>query len=438
MEPQIQYAKTSDGVDIAFATAGDGPPLLTLPSFPFSHVQAIWETFPHFYQPLVERFHLVWYDYRGTGLSDRDAIDFSMDAMVRDLEAVVEGTGLTGFAMSARFNAVPIAVAYAAIHPEKISSLILVDGWMKGSDWTQKPAHVALEALRSGDWAVYSETYARLRLGFDNQEFAAQFAAYIQECVEPETVRVAFSSQGIEAWDVSALLPRVSAHTLVVHNRNNRLLPVQAGQRLAARIPNARFQVVDDMNYEQLPGIITGFLSKSDQTAPRRFDSVPQGTAIILFADIVDSTRLTETLGDEAFRAKARALDAAMRVAINANAGTPIEGKTLGDGVLAVFTSAKQAIACAQACHNAATTAGLELHAGIHAGDVIREADNVYGGAVNIAARVAAASAPGETLVSATVRELARTSAGVTFEDRGEQALKGIDDPVRVWAVRQA
>jgi adenylate cyclase len=181
----------------------------------------------------------------------------------------------------------------------------------------------------------------------------------------------------------------------------------------------------------------------SRQTTAREGDPTPEplppsGTAIILFADIVDSTALTERLGDTAFREKARALDESIRAATRANDGTPVEGKTLGDGVLAVFTSAKQAIACAQACHNAATAAGLSLHAGIHAGDVIREADNVYGGAVNIAARVAAASAPGETLVSATVRELARTSAGVTFEDRGEQALKGIDDPVRVWAVRQA
>jgi class 3 adenylate cyclase len=106
--------------------------------------------------------------------------------------------------------------------------------------------------------------------------------------------------------------------------------------------------------------------------------------------------------------------------------------------VLAIFTSARQAIACAQACHEAASTAGLTLHAGIHAGDVIRESDNVYGGAVNIAARVAAASAAGETLVSGTVRDLARTSAGVTFEDRGDQDLKGIEDPVRVFAVRHA
>ena len=80
----------------------------------------------------------------------------------------------------------------------------------------------------------------------------------------------------------------------------------------------------------------------------------------------------------------------------------------------------------------------LQLHVGIHAGDVIREDDNVYGGAVNIAARICGLCAPGEILVSDIVRGLARTSAGATFEDRGEHALKGIDDPVRVFAVRDA
>jgi adenylate cyclase len=89
------------------------------------------------------------------------------------------------------------------------------------------------------------------------------------------------------------------------------------------------------------------------------------------------------------------------------------------------------------ACGRAGDDAGLPLHLGIHAGDVIREENNVYGGAVNIAARIAAASPPGEVLVSDTVRSLARTSAGVRFEDRGEQSLKGVGEPVRVWAVMQ-
>ena len=436
MEPRIQYAKTSDGVDIAFATAGDGPPLLVVPNGPFSHVQATWETYAHVYPPLAERFHLVWYDSRGSGLSDREAIDFSMDAMVRDAEAVVEGAELTGLAMVAYYDAVPIAVTYAAIHPEKVSCLVLADGWMKGSDWDHDSG-VVLRALRGGDWTVYSETYARLRLGFDNQEFAAQFAAYVRECVEPQAVLSAYSSQGIDAWDVSALLPRVTAHTLVVHNRKNRLLPVQAGQRLAARIPDARFQVVDDRGYEKLPGIIAGFLGESDEISKPISERIPSGTAIILFTDIADSTALTERLGDASFRAKARDLDGSLRAVIRENGGTAIEGKLLGDGVLAVFTSARQAIEAALACGRSGDDASLPLHLGLHAGDVIREADNVYGGAVNIASRISGLSAPGEVLVSETVRSLARTSAGVSFEDRGEQALKGVGEAVRVWAVRE-
>ena len=325
MEPRIQYAKTSDGVDIAFAAAGEGPPLLMVPPPALSHVQAIWETLDHLYQPLAERFRLVWYDSRGSGLSDREAIDFSMDAMIRDLQAVVEGAGLTGFAMSALGDAVPIALTHATIRPEKISSLVLVDGWMKFSDYHQKPAIVAARALSGGDWTLYTETLARVLFGFESQAIAAQFAAYIRECVEPEALRAAFSSQGIDAWDVSALLPRMSAHTLVVHNKNNRWLPVQVGQRLAASIPNARFQLVDDMIYEQLAGIITAFLGESDQIAQRQAD-LPSGTAIILFADIADSTALTERVGDAAFRAKARELGASLRALIRECRGQPVEG----------------------------------------------------------------------------------------------------------------
>jgi adenylate cyclase len=161
----------------------------------------------------------------------------------------------------------------------------------------------------------------------------------------------------------------------------------------------------------------------------------PSGTAIILFADIADSTALTERLGDVAFRAKARDLDAALRTVIREHGGTPIEGKLLGDGVLAVFTSARQAIEAGVACATQGAEAGLPLHVGMHAGDVIREEGNVYGGAVNIASRIAGLSSAGEVLVSETVRSLARTSAGVRFEDRGEQPLKGIGEPVRVWVV---
>jgi class 3 adenylate cyclase len=202
-----------------------------------------------------------------------------------------------------------------------------------------------------------------------------------------------------------------------------------AAQQLARRIPHARFVSTDDW----VRACREFVREERDEAA----DVLPSGTAIILFADIADSTGLTERLGDAAFREKARALDEALRRAITSSGGTAIEGKLLGDGVLATFGAAREAIACAQACHATAGTGELALHIGIHAGDVLREEGNVYGGAVNIASRISGEAPAGETIVSGTVRDLARTSAGVAFEDRGEHELKGVGEPVRLWAVRE-
>ena len=132
----------------------------------------------------------------------------------------------------------------------------------------------------------------------------------------------------------------------------------------------------------------------------------------------------------------ARELDSTLRETIVGRGGTPVDGKLLGDGVLATFPSAARAIDAALMCGKAGDELGLPLHLGLHAGDVIQEEGNVFGGAVNIAARISGLSAPGQVLVSETVRSLARTSAGVEFEDRGEQEMKGVGEPVRVYAVR--
>ena len=158
---------------------------------------------------------------------------------------------------------------------------------------------------------------------------------------------------------------------------------------------------------------------------------------MILFTDIVSSTALTERVGVVAFRDASRALDEQLRAAIRDAGGTPIDGKVLGDGVMATFLSASQAIAAALRCSEVSARSELQLHLGIHAGDVIREPDNVYGGAVNIASRICGLSAPGEILVSDVVRGMARSSAGVEFDDRGDQEMKGVGDPVRVYAVRK-
>jgi class 3 adenylate cyclase len=251
------------------------------------------------------------------------------------------------------------------------------------------------------------------------------------------------SLRAVQATDVSEEARNVRAETMILFP-NSAGLPPHFAQQTASRIPHSTLRSVDQslpaISDDGLVDLVLRFFAGSGaSTKPTEQAST---TAIILFADIADSTALTERLGDAAFRDKARELDEALRRAITSNGGTAIDGKLLGDGVLATFGAAREAIACSAAIHDAGSHAGLPLHVGIHAGDVIRENDpdgrsNVFGGAVNIAARIADQSAAGETLVSATVRELARTSAGVSFEDRGERELKGVSEPVRVFAVRE-
>jgi class 3 adenylate cyclase/pimeloyl-ACP methyl ester carboxylesterase len=435
MEPRIQYAKTSDGVSIAYATAGEGKCLIVVPSPPLSHVQRQWDLYSELYRGLAQRFRAVWFDCRGSGLSDRSPIDFSPSAILRDLEAVADPAGGTQFSLYAMYDGVPFAISYAATRPEKVSHLILADGWTKFSDQDRKAVLEIEASLRHQDWTLYTETLARVLIGYDNPAFAAAVGEFIRDCVESDALRAAYSNQESGAWDIPDLLDQVKARTLVVHNRGNRFTSTESGQRLAAGIPNAQFRVIDDMTFANMPQMIDNFIAETDRTE-KHTSGLPSGTALILFADIADSTALTERLGDGAFRAKARDLDAALRSVIRDHSGTTIEGKLLGDGVLAVFSSARQAIEAALACGAAGDGEGLPLHLGLHAGDVIREDNNIYGGAVNIASRISGLSAPGAVLVSDIVRGLARTSAVVRFEDRGEQSLKGVGEMVRVYEVR--
>jgi class 3 adenylate cyclase/pimeloyl-ACP methyl ester carboxylesterase len=443
MEPRIQYAKTIDGVDIAFAQSGKGPDLVCVPFIAQTHAQRVWKLPWASQSELAEMFRVFHYDSRGSGLSQRDAADYSLEAMVRDLEAVVDKAGVRRFALFAYWDGVPVAVKYAATHPEEVSHLILAEGWAVHSDYPQSDVMMMEKALREMDWTLFTNTIGRVLAGFDNPDRGDEYAEYIRASVTAENWRA--KEEAMTHWDVRRDLGRVSAPTLVLHLTSNRWLPAEAGQRLAAGIRDARLVLSDDViDYTGFLPVIADFCGipsavlRDTASAPSGVErSVPSGTAIILFADIVDSTALTERLGDTVFRDKARDLDAALRTIIREHAGTPIEGKLLGDGVLAVFTSARQAIEAALACGRSGDDAGLPLHLGLHAGDVIREESNVYGGAVNIASRISGLSAPGEVLVSDTVRSLARTSAGVAFEDRGEHSLKGVGEPVRVWAVRE-
>jgi class 3 adenylate cyclase len=456
MEPQIQYVRSADGTNIAYTVMGDGVPMILSPNIWCHLAMQLTGDFGEAWQQMAQEGILVVpYDMRGMGMSDREVKDFSLDSQMADIEALRGRLGVDRFALYGNVFGSLASIAYAAHHPERVSHLILSVPFANGEEFYQAvPTLQGLETFREmadEHWELYTLTHASALVGMLPGEDPKRLAALMRESTTPATLRSYFMQ--LRTQDVRPLLSEIRSPTLILGPTGRGLMVVQSrfAREVTAGIPGARLVTLAPDLAAPLPPdpvLATEFVlgrAVRRPTPPDHAERVelPSGTAIILFADIVDSTGLTERLGDDAFREKARGLDEAMRAAIRANGGTPVEGKTLGDGVLAVFTSAKQAITCAQACHAAASAAGLSLHAGIHAGDVIREADpdgrgNVYGGAVNIAARVAAASAAGETLVSGTVRDLARTSAGVTFEDRGEQALKGVDDPVRVFAVRQA
>jgi len=439
MEPQIQYTKTADGVSIAYYAIGQGPAVvwMELPS----HLQAEWKLLPEqprIYEDTSRIVTLVRYDHRGFGLSERGVPSFPLNALVSDLEAVVDKLGLTTFVLFASGGlTAPVAISYAAAHPQRVSQLVLLLAFARIPPQLRQQVQALL--LSGNDWRFVSESVMRLILGWEDDEASRAFAALSRESSTFDAFRAFWRDAG--QWDVRDVLPNVMMPTLLVNATENPMAGPEESREIASLMPDARVAIVDGPTSvergPQVQAAIASFLFGPDAALPPRPTvEALQGTAIILFADIAGSTALTERLGDAAFREKARELDEALRRAITSNGGTAIDGKLLGDGVLATFGAAREAIACASAIHNVGSHEGLPLHVGIHAGDVIRESNNVYGGAVNIASRVASEAAAGETLVSATVRDLARTSAGVSFEDRGERELKGVGEPVRVFAVR--
>jgi class 3 adenylate cyclase len=425
-EPQIRYARTDDGVSIAYTTMGDGPPVLYCPTHFLSMQQLFSNTNPTAWlRLLVARTRLTVFDHAGIGASQHEVGDFSFGAQLREIEAVAARMPDGPFTLIGFGAGSASAALYATRHPERVRELVCL---------YPAPSIVTgrLAATMREDWSL-----ARRRLAGwaypDSIPTQRWFGNAMRESMTPE-VAAAYCEE-FARTDLRDTYRRIPVRTLfcVTPEGQDRTVALA----LASLVPDCRVKIVSDLG----DGVATAvFEFMGLDTAGVEPPSAPSGdahgTAVILFTDIADSTSLTERLGDAAFRDASRQLDVRLRTAIADAGGSAVDGKLLGDGVMAIFSSARQAIDAALACGELSAASELLMHIGLHAGDVISEGANVYGGAVNIASRVCALSAPGEILVSQTVRDLARTSAGVAFEDRGEHALKGIDDPVRLYAVR--
>jgi class 3 adenylate cyclase len=275
----------------------------------------------------------------------------------------------------------------------------------------------------------------------------------MRACVEPDAYRAAIAA--LEHYDVSALLPKVAAPTLVVQNQKGPSTPVQAGQRLAASIANSRFLVVEDPAWAQLPALIDEFLSEGEEPAVAPAEPPALGAfRTVLFTDVAGSTSMMQRLGDARGRAVLREHERITRQALKAHGGTEV--KTMGDGFMACFSSATGALECAialqrafaewnadvgaalappQGAASSAPTEAVRIRIGLNAGEPIAEEQDLFGTAVILAARIAAKGEGGEIVVSDTVRGLV-AGKGFLFSDRGDVVLRGFEDPVRLYEVR--
>jgi class 3 adenylate cyclase len=320
----------------------------------------------------------------------------------------------------------PLAIVFAATHPERVRALVL------GSTFAHMPAPADLDenlALLEKYWGSGGALSTAFRPGAD-REWAAR---YERASATPRAAAALLRAN--VTIDIRAVLPVISVPTLVIHRRRDPLAPVEAGRALAAGIPGARYIERDlDGHFASTPaewdddaGDVEEFL-----TGARAGAEPDRVLATVLFTDIVGSTGRAAAEGDAAWRIELQQHHTQAERLVTQHRGRRV--KSTGDGILATFDGPARAIRCAVAMVAAAARAGLALRAGLHAGEVERIGDDIAGIAVHIAQRVEAAAAPGEVLVSQTVRDLIAGSS-IELEDRGLRELRGVPGEWRVHAV---
>ena len=253
---KIRFVTARDGVRFAYALTGEGPPLVKaahwLTNLDLDWQSVIWR---HWLSSLSDAHQLLRYDQRGCGLSDRDPDDLGLDAMVSDLECVVDAVGFGKFALLGASQGGPVSISYTVKHPEKVSALILYgsysQGWARRGDPEEvESARAMMELVRFGwgqDNPAFRQMFGSLFIPDANEEQRQAFD-YIQR----ESATAELAARLIGAFgevDVSDLLPQLSVPVLVLHARGDARIPHKLGRALASGIPNAEFQSLDSNNH---------------------------------------------------------------------------------------------------------------------------------------------------------------------------------------------
>ena len=441
--PETRYARSGD-VAVAFQVFGEGTFDVVVTPGTVSHVELGWDVpgTAALLRGLAEHARVIFFDKRGTGLSDRIPGAPTLEERSDDIRAVMDAAGSDRAALLGVSEGVPMSVVFAASHPERVSALVLYGGKAR---------------------EVWAPDYP---FGFTEREIRNEIEENLDRFVTPggieEMVRSGLRSAGddeLRAWarlfrygaspgalealdrmnmaiDVRNVLPVVRAPTLVVHQRDDPWVRVEHGRYLAEHIPGAAYAELDGDEHLPSPAFVPRllsrvmpFLEEADSQAAPEPDKV---LVTVLFSDIVGSTSLAAELGDTRWRQLLGEHHTCIRQQLTRFRGVEID--TAGDGFFARFNGPARAIRCAQAIRDAVGAIGLQVRLGLHTGECEVLDGKVTGIAIAIGARVSAQAAAGEVLVSQTVKDLVAGS-GISFDDRGLAELKGVPGQWRLYAV---
>jgi class 3 adenylate cyclase len=434
-----QYVR-SDDADIAFRVLGEGPPDILFVYDWGSHLEEISEmpAFAELHDALASFSRLLVFDMRGIGMSRsiHGGSVIPVEYWVDDLEAVMDAVGSKRATLVALGQAAQMAVVAATTHPERVASLVLINGFARFSRADDYPPGMPPQVQ-----ALYAQ---QIEQRWGTGSFAEMLGSSIagrpgvvewwgrveRYGATPGIARSRFES--ILELDVREVLPLVDVPTLVVHNIDNPLVRIGHGRYLAEHIPGAVLLERDRPDHwplaePDLVGAIQEFVTGSRSESP----DTDRFLATVLFVDVVGSTEHVSDLGDRSWRVVLDRFSETVRLVLGLYAGELVG--TAGDGFLATFDGPARAIRCALHLRQELRRSGLEVRSGLHAGEVTRTGTSIAGIAVHIGARVAAIAVPGEVLVTRTVRDLVAGS-GIAFENRGEHELKGVPDRWALYA----
>ena len=448
--PQTQYAKTADGVNIAYQVRGDGPVDLIYATGWTGNLEVALEgrRSAAYFGGLASFSRLILFDKRGTGLSDRTRTP-DLEMRADDLRAVLEAVGSARAVVMGDADGGALAVYFAATHPERVQALILSGGYARAAWAPDYPSGLKEEEYLAEreDMARRWATIEYAQEWVDRQapslshdvEYVEWFAKVLRHGASP-----AAALEFLDMWysiDVRSVLGSVQAPTLVIAIIGSGvLIPsdvglVEGGRYLAERIPGAKYVELPgrDLIMEHSdPGPLFHEIEGFVRSVSAEESEIDRVLATVLFTDIVGSTERASEVGDSSWKELLERHHSIVRAMLGRYRGTEID--TAGDGFLATFDGPARGVRCAQAITEAMGPLGIEVRAGLHTGEVETIDGKVAGIAVHIGARVGALAGPSEVWVSQTVKDLVAGS-GLTFADAGEHELKGIPDSWHLYRV---